>query len=143
MPNAHTEQRSYNPACRWTAKAEAGGANNVFLLNGASTSNACGGGTGYSSSTFQPLTISPTLSYGFAGSWEIINCCKCFSFTWISGAGAGKSMTVQVVNSGGVNTGDFDISTPGGDVGGNNACTAQYLAPITGWQVRSYTNELS
>ena len=42
-------------------------------------------------------------------------------------------MIVQVINSGGVNTGNFDIYTPGGRVGDYNACTSQYGAPSTGW----------
>jgi hypothetical protein len=79
------------------------------------------------------MIISNTLSYGLAGNWETSNCCKCFQFTWTSGAGAGKSMVVQVINAGGVNTGDFDIYTPGGGVGDFNACSSQYGAPAEGW----------
>lgn len=107
--------------------------NNQVLSDGATAQSACQGGNAYSCSDFQPIIISDTLSYGFAGNWETSNCCKCFQFTWTSGEGAGKSMIVQVVNSGGVNTGDFDIYTPGGGVGDYNACTSQYGAPPQGW----------
>lgn len=44
-------------------------------------------------------------------------------------------MIVQVVNSGGVSEGDFDIYTPAGGVGDFNACESQYRAPSAGWYV--------
>lgn len=42
-------------------------------------------------------------------------------------------MIVQAINAGGITATDFDIYTPGGGVGGLNACTAQYGAPSQGW----------
>jgi hypothetical protein len=42
-------------------------------------------------------------------------------------------MIVQVINSFGVSTGDFDLYTPGGGVGGLEACQSQYDAPKQGW----------
>ncbi|TFK32602.1 RlpA-like double-psi beta-barrel-protein domain-containing protein-containing protein [Crucibulum laeve] len=60
-------------------------------------------------------------------------CCKCYQFTWTSGAAKGKIMIVQAINAGGITDIDFDIYTPGGGVGDFNACTAQYDAPSGGW----------
>lgn len=130
------------PSCAWPENAQAGGAsgtaatcgmNNQKLSDGASASNACDGGTGYSCSSFQPQVNSSTLSFGFAGTWSDSNCGKCFQLTWTTGPGKNKRMIVQSVNSGGLKEGDFDIYTPGGGVGDYNACTSQYGAPRQGW----------
>jgi hypothetical protein len=78
------------------------------------TQGACQGGTAYSCSNMQPQIVNSTFSYGFAGHGNTANtvCCKCYKFTWTSGAGKGKTMIVQAVNSGGLpSANDFDIYT--------------------------------
>ncbi|KAH8885615.1 barwin-like endoglucanase [Thozetella sp. PMI_491] len=101
-------------------------------------SNACfgRGGVAYSCNTYQPIVVNSSFSYVFAGNWETSNCCKCFHVTWTTGTGKGKSMIVQVVNAFGVDTGDFDLYTPGGGVGGLEACQSQYGAPRQGWDAQ-------
>lgn len=43
-----------------------------------------------------------------------------------SAALCGASMTVQVINTGNLNAGQFDLLIPGGGVGQNDACTTQF-----------------
>ena len=80
-----------------------------MLLTGASAPNGCdgtaGGSAGYACASFQPIIVNASLSLGFAGNWANENCCKCYRFTWTSGAAVGKSMIIQVVNAGGVGVG--------------------------------------
>ncbi|KAL4248185.1 glycosyl hydrolase 45 (cellulase K) family protein [Abortiporus biennis] len=132
------------PACGYAANLSPGATGPVKSCsqsNGPAASgaqNACfasGGNLAFSCSTFQPIIVNDTMSYGFAGHGNTAtdNCCKCFQFSWTSGAGIGKSMIVQAVNAGGITETDFDIYTPGGGVGDYNACTAQYGAPSGGW----------
>ncbi|KAA1473326.1 glycoside hydrolase [Dentipellis sp. KUC8613] len=115
-------------SCSQSNGAASAGATNACFANGATN-------LAFSCSTYQPIIVSDTLSYGFAGHGNTAtdSCCKCYQFTWTSGAGAGKSMIVQAINAGGITETDFDIYTPGGGVGDYNACTAQYGAPQQGW----------
>ena len=87
-------------------------ANNQPAAAGAQ--NACFASSGtlaFSCDKYQPIVVSDTLSYGFAGHGDTATatCCQCFQFTWTSGAGAGKSMIVQAINAGGITATDFDI----------------------------------
>ena len=85
--------------------------------NGAADSgaqNACFASSGdlsFSCDKYQPIIVNSTLSYGFAGhgNTATATCCKCYQFTWTSGAAAGKSMIVQAINAGGITDVDFDI----------------------------------
>ncbi|KAF5387026.1 hypothetical protein D9615_002061 [Tricholomella constricta] len=131
------------PACGYTSNLSAGARGPVRSCNktngpaAAGAQNACftQGGQAFSCSSYQPIIISNTLSYGFAGhgNTATATCCKCYQFMWTSGAAAGKSMIVQAINAGGITDTDFDIYTPGGGVGDYNGCTAQYGAPSGGW----------
>ena len=123
---------SCEPACGYTSNLSPGATGPVKSCNAqngpadSAATNACfaNGATdlAYSCSTFQPIIVNSTLSYGFAGHGNTATetCCKCYQFTWTSGAGAGKSMIVQAVNAGGITDVDFDIYTPGGGVGGEH-----------------------
>ncbi|RDB19480.1 putative endoglucanase type K [Hypsizygus marmoreus] len=131
------------PACGYTSNLSAGargpvkGCNKTNGPAAPDAQNACftSGGQAFSCSSYQPIIISNTLSYGFAGHGNTASatCCKCYQFTWTSGTAQGKSMIVQAINAGGITDTDFDIYTPGGGVGDFNACTAQYGAPAGGW----------
>lgn len=85
--------------------------------NGAADSgaqNACFASSGdlsFSCDKYQPIVVNSSLSYGFAGHGNTATstCCKCYQFTWTSGAAAGKSMIVQAINAGGITDTDFDI----------------------------------
>ncbi|THH32910.1 hypothetical protein EUX98_g1285 [Antrodiella citrinella] len=126
------------PACGYTSNLSPGAVGPVKSCNqqngpaAAGTQNACitQGGQTFSCSTYQPIIVNNTFSYGFAGHGDTATatCCMCYEFTWTSGAGEGKSMIVQAINAGGITATDLDIYTPD-----YNACTAQYGAPSGGW----------
>lgn len=71
---------------------------------------------------------------GGAASADNPYCCRCYEAEWLSGAAAGRTMVLQVVNiadgagpAGDVAEGDLIVLTPGGGVGPWTAgCTAQY-----------------
>ncbi|TDL17211.1 glycoside hydrolase [Rickenella mellea] len=132
------------PACGYTSNLSSGAKGPVKSCsksNGKPASdaqNACFASSGdlaYSCSSYQPIIVNSTFSYGFAGhgNTATATCCKCYQFTWTSGAAKGKLMIVQAINAGGITDVDFDIYTPGGGVGDFNACTSQYGAPSGGW----------
>jgi hypothetical protein len=85
-----------------------------------------------------PQVASDTLAYAFAA-YNGASCGTCFqlTFTGKSNDGTadmgsqqicGKSIIVQVVNTGGLQSGQFDLLIPGGGVGANNACSTQWKA---------------
>lgn len=89
--------------------------------------------------SYVPWAVSDQLSYGFAAVAATGDICgKCYQLQFAgrsfnggadpgSAALAGKSMIVQAINIGGdVNSGQFDILTPGGGVGRFNACSSQW-----------------
>jgi hypothetical protein len=133
------------PACGYTSNLSAGARGPVKSCNksngpaASGAQNVCfASGTNnlaYSCSSYQPIIVSNTLSYGFAGhgNTATATCCKCYQFTWTGGAGNGKTMIVQAINAGGITDVDFDIYTPGGGVGDYNGCSSQYGAPQGGW----------
>ena len=109
---AHASQHSCEPACGYASNVSPGSTgfvqscsqNNSPAASGAQ--NACFASSGtlaFSCDKYQPIIVNDTLSYGFAGHGNTAteNCCKCFEFTWTSGAGEGKSMIVQAINAGG------------------------------------------
>jgi hypothetical protein len=156
---------SCEPACGYTynlspgAKGPVKSCNKSNGLAASGAQNACFANSGqlaFSCSAYQPIIVNSTFSYGFAGfgntatntcTFATLACknshptvsmlgCKCYHFTWTSGAGKGKSMIVQAINAGGITDVDFDIYTPGGGVGDYNGCIAQYGAPQDGWGAR-------
>jgi len=83
-----------------------------------------------------PQVVSSTLAYGFAA-FDGASCGTCFQLTFTgtsndgtadpgSEAICGASMIVQVVNTGGLQTGQFDLLIPGGGVGANDSCTTEW-----------------
>lgn len=86
-------------------------------------------GNAFLCSIYAPKPVSEDLSYGFAVTDGIDNCCKCFELTWAQGPAAGKRIQVQVINEGGETKDgrEFVILSPGGGVGPNEkGCTSQY-----------------
>ena len=67
----------------------------------------------------QPWAINDNLSYGFAatnlvGLTETEWCCTCYALTFTSGPVAGKTLVVQITNTGGDLSGNqFDLEIPG------------------------------
>ena len=96
----------------------------------ASSCDTTSPGNAYLCSSYQPRPVSDTLTYAFAVTKGMENCCKCFELAWTDGPSVGKKMQVQVINQGGTtdnNSRAFMILTPGGGVGPNiQGCEAQY-----------------
>jgi hypothetical protein len=97
--------------------------------------SSCQGGSAYECYDMSPQVVSDTMAYGFAA-FNGASCGTCFQLTFTgasndgtqdqgSKALCGKSMIVQVVNTGGLSTGQFDLLIPGGGVGANDSCTTQ------------------
>ncbi|UJR07256.1 hypothetical protein I4U23_011544 [Adineta vaga] len=86
--------------------------------------------------------INDQLAYGFAaatipGVNEQDRCCSCYKLDFTSEPVRGKSMIVQVTNSGkDVADHQFDLQIPGGGVGIFNGCSSQWNAPNDGWGQR-------
>ncbi|KAJ3038346.1 hypothetical protein HDV00_000767 [Rhizophlyctis rosea] len=131
------------PSCSWngkggTAPAKSCAKDGVTAL-GSNTASACDGGSSYTCNGYQPIVVSDSLSYGFAaakiqGLQESDWCCACYQLDFTSGTVAGKTMIVQVLNTGGdLGAGHFDLQIPGGGVGLFNGCSSQWGAPSTGW----------
>ncbi|KAK1828017.1 RlpA-like double-psi beta-barrel-protein domain-containing protein-containing protein [Podospora conica] len=96
-----------------------------------SSCDATNPGNAYTCSTFQPRPVSDALTYAFAVTKGMDNCCRCFELSWTDGPAVGKRLRVQVINEGGnstdANSRTFMILTPGGGVGPNiQGCEAQY-----------------
>jgi hypothetical protein len=124
------------PSCGWSANAN-GKPTHTCNKDGTSTAgndtqSACNGGSGYMCYWGAPWSVSDTLSYGFAA-YNNVPCGTCFQLQFTgkghygTNAGAtslnGKTMIVQVINIGGIDSTQFDLLIPGGGVGANNACT--------------------
>jgi hypothetical protein len=126
------------PSCGWSANAN-GKPTHTCGKDGTSTVNndtqsACGGGGGgYMCYWGAPWSVSDTLSYGFAA-YNNVACGTCFQLQFTgkghygtnpgSSSLNGKTMIVQVINIGGIDSSQFDLLIPGGGVGANNACTS-------------------
>ncbi|CAO3662095.1 unnamed protein product [Umbelopsis ramanniana] len=132
------------PSCAWTGKGSVTAPVNSCAANGVSvlsdtTASACNGGSAYMCNNQQPWAINDNLSYGFAASnlvglTETQWCCTCYALTFTSGPVAGKTLVVQITNTGGdLNGNQFDLEIPGGGVGIYNGCTSQWNAPSSGW----------
>jgi hypothetical protein len=100
------------------------------------TKDSCQGGGAYECYDMSPQVVSDSLAYAFAA-YDGASCGTCFQLTFTgqsndgtkdtgSEAICGKSIIVQVVNTGGLQTGQFDLLIPGGGVGANDACATQW-----------------
>jgi len=134
---------SCKPACGWKSNLRQSGATGQLTICGKDdkplsaaeadrqpSSCSATAGNGFLCSAYQPRPVSETLSYGFAITDGIENCCKCFELQWIDGPASGKKVQVQVINEGGNtenNSRQFILLTPGGGVGPNDkGCSTQF-----------------
>ncbi|GME57155.1 Glycoside hydrolase family 45 [Neofusicoccum parvum] len=126
------------PSCSWSNKAPVSqpvntcnAANNQYLQNPDATSG-CEGGEAFQCSDQAPWAVRNNLAFGFAaaklaGQSESDWCCACYALTFTTTSIAGKTLVVQITNTGG-DLGDnhFDIAMPGGGVGQFNGCSQQW-----------------
>lgn len=102
--------------------------------------SACNGGNAYMCWNFVPTNNGDNIGYAFAAH-NGVGCGTCFQLDFTgeshnpkpetghdfgSQSLKGKSMIVQVINTGGIETGQFDLLVPGGGVGEFNACSTQW-----------------
>lgn len=129
------------PSCAWAGKAalqrssapvQTCAADGASLRAQPDAASGCVGGSAFTCNTQQPWVVNDTFAYGFAaaklaGQGEDDWCCACYRLRFTSGAVAGKTMVVQVTNTGG-DLGDnhFDLAIPGGGQGIFSGCSAQY-----------------
>jgi hypothetical protein len=126
------------PSCGWSAHASTpmqSCAQDNSRLSSVDTQSACQGSSAFMCWDFVPWSVSDSLSYGFAA-FNGANCGTCFQlqFTGASQGGdakstpplSGKTMIVQIINSGGLQSNQFDLLIPGGGVGDFNACSTQW-----------------
>ncbi len=133
------------PACGWTGNVPSG-STPVSSCNQADqslggnydTQSACQGGSAFMCGNFGPWAVSDTLAYGFAAVNQGSDYCgRCYQLQFTgqshnasddagSQALAGKTMIVQAINTGGVDSTQFDLLIPGGGVGDFNACSTQW-----------------
>ncbi len=133
------------PACGWKANVSRGtpmkscDMSDNSLGGSYDAKNSCeGGGTAYMCWSGAPWQVSSTLSYGFAAaSGGNYACGRCYQlqFTGTNNTSgdrkgvpalSGKTMIVQVINNGGVQSTQFDLLIPGGGVGALNGCSKQW-----------------
>ena len=132
------------PACGWEGNLRSGtpmtscNKQNQSLEGNYEARNACeSGGSAYMCWDGHPWAVSDKLAYGFAAaSGGNYVCGRCFQLQFTgsghdgNNAGVqglnGKTMIVQVINNGGVESNQFDLLIPGGGVGLLNACTDQW-----------------
>lgn len=103
---------------------------------GGDAASACdNNGSAYMCYDFQPWAVDAYLAYGFAAaSGTNYQCGACFEVQFdgtshtSSNAGGvkGKTMVIQVINNGGVQSTQFDLLLAGGGVGERDACTKQW-----------------
>ena len=116
--------------CSGTAKVCGRNNNPLAVQQGQQEGSSCADrpGNAYLCSDYQPRPISDDLSYAFAITNGRENCCQCYELQWTDGAGRGKRVQVQIINTAGkADPREFILLTPGGGVGPNtNGCTSQY-----------------
>jgi len=135
------------PSCSWSGKAPVTSPVKTCSKDGvsilaASATSGCDGGSAYVCNDNVPFQVNSTVAYGFAaaslsGYTENTQCCACFALSFTSAPLVGKTMVVQVTNTGGdVGGNQFDLQIPGGGVGIFNGCSSQWGAPSDGWGSR-------
>jgi Glycosyl hydrolase family 45 len=103
---------------------------------GADTQSACSGGGAYQCWDVGPWGVSSTLAYGYAAKNDG-SAGKCYQLQFDgknsnatpdagSQALKDKTMIVQIINFGDIGQNQFDLLVPGGGVGQNDACSAQW-----------------
>jgi hypothetical protein len=135
------------PSCAWQGKIPSSPkavVNTCSVKDGktvldANAQSACNGGEAVVCNSNQPWNVSSTLAYGFGvgkapGLGEDKLCCACYKLDFIDGPVKGKTMVVQITNTGGdVDQTQFDLQIPVGGVGIFNGCSKQWNAPAQGW----------
>ena len=139
------------PSCSWLGKVSGSGSyvkscrkDGYSAHDNANVASACGdGGEAFTCNNQKPWAVNDQLAYGFAaatipGLSEQDRCCACYKLDFTSGPVQGKTMIVQVTNSGvDVHPHQFDLQIPGGGVGIYNGCSSQWNAETDGWGQRS------
>ncbi|ODV63994.1 glycoside hydrolase family 45 protein [Ascoidea rubescens DSM 1968] len=125
------------PSCSWNGKADVSHpvhacAADGFSILDVNAQSACTGGSAFPCNNQQPWAVSDSLAYGFAAvalgdGDESKTCCACYKLTFTSSSIAGKTMIVQVTNTGDdLAYNQFDIALPGGGMGYFSGCPVQY-----------------
>ncbi|KAL8866842.1 MAG: hypothetical protein Q9174_006046 [Haloplaca sp. 1 TL-2023] len=105
------------PSCAWSDKA--GIASPVKTcdikdkpLSDANAKSGCEGGNSFMCSDQSPWAVNDNLAYGFAAvTSQNPQCCQCYKLTFKDTAAAGKSMIVQITNTGDdVSNTQFDLA---------------------------------
>jgi len=132
------------PHCGWPQNSSrpisSCGGDNGSLGGDFGASSACEGGPAHMCWNFGPQSNGDNIAYAFAAH-NGVGCGACFQLDFTgeshnpkpdtghdqgSQSLAGKSMIVQVINTGGIDSGQFDLLVPGGGVGDFDACTNQW-----------------
>lgn len=98
--------------------------------------SACSGGSAHMCWNFVPKTNGANIAYAFAAH-NGVGCGTCFQLDFTGASHSangdpgsqslqGKSLVVQVINTGGIEQGQFDLLVPGGGVGDFDACSNQW-----------------
>jgi hypothetical protein len=138
------------PSCGWSGKVPGSNAyvkscskDGYYAYGNSDVNNICiQGGPAYVCNNQKPWAVNDQLAYGFAAA-HIPNqgeqdlCCNCYKLDFTSSPVIGKSMIVQVINTGAdVGANQFDLQIPGGGVGMYNGCSSQWGASNNGWGQR-------
>jgi hypothetical protein len=149
------------PSCGWTTNVSVGNpmmscdSNDNSLGSNYTAVSACtnpSAGTAYMCSSAVPWSLDDTLSYGYAAAG--FGCGQCYQLQFtgtnaMSGQNTGtpaligKTMIVQIINSGSYPAGQFQLLIPGGGVGAFTACATQWNATDLGSQYGGWLTECS
>ncbi|XP_055345538.1 LOW QUALITY PROTEIN: endoglucanase-like [Paramacrobiotus metropolitanus] len=133
------------PSCAWSGKADVSNPVKTCRNDGFSqlwdfnVRSGCDGSDAFVCNDNIPWAVNDNLAYGFAaanirGSDERGWCCGCYKLEFTSGPVSGKSMIVQVVNTGAdLGENHFDLQIPGSGFGIFDGCTRQWGLPASNW----------
>jgi Glycosyl hydrolase family 45 len=112
------------PSCAWEFGVRSCAKDGKTTVPSSEQSGA-DGGIAFACDSQQPFVGEDGKGYGFAAVSEDL-CCRCFELRFTDTAVAGKTMVVQIVNTGPHESGHFDLAMPGGGIGGVDGCTPQF-----------------
>lgn len=132
------------PHCGWPGNAgnpiSSCDQSNANMGGNYDAASACNGGPAHMCWNFVPQTNGDNIAFAYAAH-NGVGCGTCFQLDFTgesknpkpdtghdfgSQSLKNKSMIVQVINTGGIEPGQFDLLVPGGGVGEFNACSAQW-----------------
>lgn len=131
------------PHCGWPGNSgnpiSSCDSNNNNMGGDFNAGSACTGGPAHMCWNFVPQTNGDNIAFAYAAH-NGVGCGTCFQLDFTgesknpkedghdfgSQSLKGKSMIVQVINTGGIEPGQFDLLVPGGGVGEFNACSDQW-----------------